>query len=622
MVWKNRGIQPLGSAKSPIMFDMKYFHLTDNHNYDALYTKYIFNLLNCVKVQSKSLSDHTAVKTSDIQKCNVADSDLCILMSIITPISKQRVSVAPPMEQWRRKMIGNNETQRTTPARAARSPTGKRLMASVAGLVLLLGAGGVVYAQSAASDSPRPQAAERQQPNIGAPGFADLVAQVKPAVVSVRVKVDTGAQKTASLDEEMEQFKGTPFEQFFREFSERQGRNGQHFGQNQNNNPPHQFAQALGSGFFISPDGYLVTNNHVVEKAVKVQIVMDDGTEHDAKVIGTDAKTDIALLKVDGSKDFPYVKLASGDSRIGDWVVAMGNPFGLGGTVTAGIVSAQGRDIGSGPYDDYIQIDAPVNKGNSGGPTFNLKGEVIGVNTAIFSPSGGSVGIAFDIPAPTVQNVVAQLKASGHVERGWLGVQIQPVTAEVADSLNLPEAKGALITEPQPDSPAAKAGLRSGDVITRVDGKPVKDSRDLAKQIGAIAPNSSVALTVVRDGAERTVDLKLGQMQDETVKKASLEDDNADKALGSLGIQVAPASQVAGAGDSGLAVVGVDPNGKAAELGLREGDVILKSAGKTISSAAELKQSLAQAKASGKKNALVLIKRNTNEIFVTVPVAG
>ena len=225
-----------------------------------------------------------------------------------------------------------------------------------------------------------------------------------------------------------------------------------------------------GSGFFISADGYAVTNNHVVDKADSVEITTDDGKTYTAKVIGTDPKTDIALIKVDGRTDFPFVKLADKTPRIGDWVLAVGNPFGLGGTVTAGIVSARGRDIGAGPYDDFIQIDAPVNKGNSGGPTFDVDGNVIGVNTAIFSPSGGYVGIAFAIPAETVKSVVAQLQEKGSVTRGWIGVQIQPVTADIADSIGLKKAEGALVADPQADSPAAKAGIQSGDVIVSLNG--------------------------------------------------------------------------------------------------------------------------------------------------------
>ena len=248
-------------------------------------------------------------------------------------------------------------------------------------------------------------------------------------------------------------------------------------------------------------------------------MLTDSGATLEAKVIGTDPKSDLALIKVDGRSDFPFVKLADASPKIGEWVVAMGNPFGLGGTVTAGIVSAQGRDIGSGSYDDYIQIDAPVNRGNSGGPTFNLKGEVIGVNTAIYSPSGGSVGIAFDIPATTVASVIPQLQKGGHVTRGWLGVQIQPVTEEVADSLGLKAAAGALVAEPQPGSPASAAGLKPGDVITSVDGVEIKDPRDLARRIAALGPNKSVDLRLIRDGKEHSIHLKLGQLADAQTRR-------------------------------------------------------------------------------------------------------
>src|ERR1700750_1102732 len=249
-----------------------------------------------------------------------------------------------------------------------------------------------------------------------------------------------------------------------------------------------------GSGFFISADGYAVTNNHVVDGADKVEVTTDDGKTCKAKVIGTDARTDLALIKVEGGSDFPFTKLSDGKPRIGDWVLAVGNPFGLGGTVTAGIVSANGRDIGNGPYDDFIQIDAPVNKGNSGGPAFNMQGEVVGVNTAIYSPSGGSVGIAFSIPASTVKSVIAQLKDKGTVSRGWIGVQIQPVTQDIADSMGLKQTEGALVAEPQKDGPAAKAGISSGDVITAVNGQSIKDARELARVIGNLAPRTPVTL--------------------------------------------------------------------------------------------------------------------------------
>src|SRR6185503_7540472 len=242
-----------------------------------------------------------------------------------------------------------------------------------------------------------------------------------------------------------------------------------------------------------------------------------------ARVIGTDPRTDLALIKVDGRADFPYVSLAEAPPRIGDWVLAVGNPFGLGGTVTAGIVSSTGRDIGSGPYDDFIQIDAPVNRGNSGGPTFDVNGHVIGVNTAIFSPSGGNVGIAFAIPASTVKSVVAQLRDRGSVTRGWIGVQIQPVTAEIAESLNLKSTQGALVAEPQAGSPAVTAGIRAGDIITQVNGNPVRDARELARTIGAMPPNTSVRLTVLRGGSEQDITLTLGELPNQREARATPE---------------------------------------------------------------------------------------------------
>ena len=324
-------------------------------------------------------------------------------------------------------------------------------------------------------------------------GFADIVTKVKPAVISVRVKIDESTKVTGMNEGDEGNASplqpGAPMEKFFRQFG---------FPGMPNEMPQgKQTVTGEGSGFFISADGYAVTNNHVVDHAKTVQVTTDDGAIYKAKVVGTDSKTDLALIKVDTDKSFPYVKFAENDPRVGDWVVAVGNPFGLGGTVTAGIVSARGRDIGSGPYDDYIQIDAPINKGNSGGPAFNMDGNVIGVNTAIYSPSGGSVGIGFDIPANTAKMVVAQLKEHGYVDRAWLGVQVQPVSADIADSLGLKTAEGAIVNEPQSGSPAAKAGIATGDVITAINGAPVKDARDLARKIGAMAPGTSVKLTLL-----------------------------------------------------------------------------------------------------------------------------
>jgi serine protease Do len=378
------------------------------------------------------------------------------------------------------------------------------LMASamaVTGALLFAAPGGHL------SLGPAPAIAQAQTVQAHGPaGFADIVQKVKPAVVSVRVKLKNQVSLSDSTsgdskDQAPTSPKGSPFERFFREFGWPNQPNGRTL---------RPFTMAQGSGFFISADGYAVTNNHVVNNADSVEITTDAGKSYTAKVIGSDEKTDLALIKVDGSNDFPYVKFADGTPRVGDWVIAVGNPFGLGGTVTAGIVSARGRDIGAGAYDDFIQIDAPVNKGNSGGPAFDENGNVIGVTTAIYSPSGGSVGIGFAIPADTAKSVVDQLKQSGTVTRGWIGVQVQTVTQDIADSMGLKKTEGALVAEPQADGPAAKAGVASGDLIQSVNGQEVKDSRDLAKKIGAINPGSTATLGIVHNGAEKTVSLTVG----------------------------------------------------------------------------------------------------------------
>jgi serine protease Do len=456
-----------------------------------------------------------------------------------------------------------------------------------------------------------------QAHKLNAPvGFADIVAKVKPAVMSVRVKMDGGEAQTTGLgNNEIP----PGLREFFRRFgmpenmpqnSVPQGRGGRNV------------ITGQGSGFFISPDGYAVTNNHVVEKAENVKVTTDDGKSHDAKVIGTDPRTDLALIKVDDGP-FPYVKLSDNVPRIGDWVLAVGNPFGLGGTVTAGIVSARGRDIGASAYDDFIQIDAPVNKGNSGGPTFDTEGNVIGVNTAIFSPSGGSVGIAFAIPADTVKSVVSQLRDHGSVTRGWIGVQIQPVTADIADSLGLKKAEGALVAEPQANSPAAKAGIAAGDVITAVDGQQVKDARDLARKIGAMAPKTSVKLALLHQGSEKTVTLTLGEMPN--TKEANANTNNNSERdgaadLAKLGLTLAPAARVAGAGSEGVVVTGIDASGIAAEHGFSTGDVILEVAGKSVSTPADVRKTIASVQTEGKRTVLLRVKSGDNTRFVALPV--
>jgi serine protease Do len=387
----------------------------------------------------------------------------------------------------------------------------------------------------------------------------------------------------------------------------------------------HGVVTGQGSGFFISSDGYAVTNNHVVDDADKVEVTTDAGKNYTARVIGTDPRTDLALIKVEGGSHFPFAKLSDDKARIGDWVLAVGNPFGLGGTVTAGIVSASGRDIGNGPYDDFIQIDAPVNKGNSGGPAFNMKGDVIGVNTAIYSPSGGSVGIAFSIPANTVKNVVAQLKDKGSVSRGWIGVQIQPVTADIADSLGLKKAEGALVAEPQPDSPAAKAGIQSGDVITAVNGTAVKDARELARTIGGFAPGTSIKLDILHKGTEKVVNLTLGTLPNTVEAKADLNGDDHGSLHGGdvpkLGMTVAPAASVAGAGTAGVVVVDVDPKSAAADRGFKEGDVILEVGGKSVSSSADMRDAIKAARADNKNSVLMRVRSGSTARFVAVPIA-
>lgn len=443
-------------------------------------------------------------------------------------------------------------------------------------------------------------------------GFADIVEKVKPAVISVRVKVDGGSQTTGLGSNDVP----PGLREFFRRFGMPDMPNGP---EGMPRGHGHNMITGQGSGFFISADGYAVTNNHVVEKAESVQVTTDDGKTHNAKVIGTDPRTDLALIKVEDGP-FPYVKLSDKSPRIGDWVLAVGNPFGLGGTVTAGIVSARGRDIGASAYDDFIQIDAPVNKGNSGGPTFDTDGNVIGVNTAIFSPSGGSVGIAFAIPSDTVNSVVAQLKEHGSVTRGWIGVQIQPVTQDIADSLGLKKAEGALVSEPQANSPAQKAGIEAGDVITSVDGKSVKDARDLAKKIGAMAPKASVKLTVLHKGSEKTVTLTLGEMPNTKEARAGSEGSDSGADLGKFGLTLAPAARVAGAGTEGVVVTGVDSTGVAADHGFSTGDVILEVAGKSVSTPADVRDVVAGARTEGKRSVLVRVKKGDNTRFVALPV--
>ena len=458
--------------------------------------------------------------------------------------------------------------------------------------------------------------------SAGPASFADVVDHVKGAVVSVKVKIDaTNVSDEEGDGQAAPNFpKGGPLEKFFRQFGApgMQGMPGmgERFGQGQQQRP--RMGMAQGSGFFITPDGYLVTNNHVVEHAKDVTVTTSDGKTIAARVVGTDPKTDLALLKVKEGSDYPYVSFSSQSPRVGDWVIAIGNPFGLGGTVTAGIVSARGRDIGSGPYDDFLQIDAPVNHGNSGGPAFNAQGEVVGVNTAIFSPSGGSVGIGFAIASDVARNVVDQLKDHGKVARGWLGVQIQPVSQDIADSLGIKDAKGALVDKTEKDSPAAAAGLKDGDVITQVNGESVSDSHDLARRIAALGPKKDAELTILRNGASQTVKVQLGSLSDDRQAKGDSGDREPKDALAKLGLALEPATAVDGAGKTGVVVSQIDPDGVAAQKGLQTGDVILSVAGKTVSRPSEVAAALDSAKADGKKSVLMQVKTENGTHFVAL----
>ncbi len=450
-------------------------------------------------------------------------------------------------------------------------------------------------------------------------GFADVVAKVKPAVISVRVKKDI---KRSSFNMDERFGPDSPFEFFFRRFGERFNEGRPEGRPEMPNRRRFHFGTGQGSGFFISADGYAVTNNHVVDKADRVEVTAEDGKTYTAKVIGHDRRTDLALIKVEGRDDFPFVRFADRSPRIGDWVLAVGNPFGLGGTVTAGIVSARGRDIGAGPYDDFIQIDAPVNKGNSGGPTFDVDGNVIGVNTAIFSPSGGSVGIAFAIPAETVRSVVSQLQDRGTVTRGWIGVQIQQINADLADSLGLESTAGALVAEPQDGSPADSAGILSGDVITAVNGEPIKNARTLARKVSSMAPGTEVRLDIVRKGKTQTVTLKLGELPKERLaRRGGGGSDRGDTGIDvpRLGLTLAPADGVAGAGDEGVVVTGIDPSGTAADR-FRTGDVILEVGGEKVSSPRDVRRAIADAKADDKRTVLMRVKSGPGTRFVAVPV--
>ena len=457
-----------------------------------------------------------------------------------------------------------------------------------------------------------PDAQSAPEPEFGVVSFADVIEDVSPAVVNISVTKVERAMPTTGFGRQQapEQF---PFE-FFERYFDFPGM------PQQPQQPRERRSEGQGSGFVIDAQGHIVTNNHVIESADKITVTMQDGRKLDATLVGSDAKTDLALIKVD-SGNLAYVEFGDSDSaRVGEWVVAIGNPFGLGGTATAGIVSARGRDIQSGPYDDYLQLDAPINLGNSGGPVFDSSGRVVGVSTAIVSPNGGNVGIAFAIPANQAKAVIGEIKENGSVERGWLGVQIQDLDAELAASLGLDNEKGALVAEVLGDGPAQQAGVQAGDVVTRFDNHEIDSARTLSRVVGDADPSDTANLTVWRDGKSRELRVKLGEAaRGEQVAAASVPGVDGETTLGLTlrALTDEDKAQLDLSDDTqGVLVANVEPNSAAAEKGIRAGDVITRVNQQDVGSVDDALEALADAREQDR--ALLLVKRGDGQRFVAL----
>ena len=460
------------------------------------------------------------------------------------------------------------------------------------------------------------------------PSFADLVERLSPAVVNVSTtqKVKTGGVKL--------QFKGLPqgqdleqFRDFFEQFGERFGAPGGGEG-----GGTERSVTSLGSGFVIDPAGYVVTNHHVVAEADDITVTFHDDSKYSAKVVGRDPKTDLALLKIESKKPLPAVKFGNSDRmRVGDWVIAIGNPFGLGGSVSAGIISARSRNINAGPFDDFIQTDAAINRGNSGGPLFNEVGEVIGVNSAIFSPSGGNIGIGFAIPSALADPVLKQLREFGRTHRGWLGVKIQHVTDEIADSVGLPRPRGALVLEVNEGSPAAKAGVKPGDVIVQFDGRNINEMRQLPRQVAETKIGKEVTVVVWRDGKERKLNITLGELDESAEEAKSPAKVEKPKRTSNsehwMGLELLPIDDAArrefrlGKEAAGLLVMSAKPADAGAEMATQPNDILIEANQRVLATVEDLKQAMAAAKRQGKKNVLVRINRGGNIMFVTMKVS-
>jgi serine protease Do len=499
-------------------------------------------------------------------------------------------------------------------SQARRTPLGRALVVG-AGLGSVLALNPQAWAQTPSADSAVPAPSVMMQRE----SFAPLVKKVLPAVVNISVTEGNKASPMADEESEGQNFRHSPFDEMLRRFFDQQGQNNPFEEENPHGGDGIKRI-ALGSGFIIDPDGHIVTNKHVVGDASKVEVTLQDGSKYTAKIIGTDARTDLAVLKIGADKPLPYVSFGNSDaSEIGDWVVAVGNPFGLGGSVTTGIISARGRDIHTGQFDDFLQIDAPINRGNSGGPTFNLNGQVVGINTAIYSPNGGSVGIGFAVPSNVAKSVVTALEEHGKVERGWLGVQIQEVTPAIAASLGLKGDHGALVAVVTPDSPGAAAGLKQGDVILGFNGSDIAKMRDLPRFVASSAPGSNATLTVWRDGKESPVNLKLGEMpaNPQVASAGSSEEAQPSESHASaMGLHLAPLnndlrSELHVNRDvHGVVITGVDDGSVADNLGLARGDIIMAINRKPLNSPKEAADQLRDIAKSPNKSALLLLNRH------------
>jgi serine protease Do len=476
-----------------------------------------------------------------------------------------------------------------------------------------VGAGVLAFSLLSTNEHSVAQPAAPRAPAAVGVSFADVIDSVSPAVVNIAVtKVDSTAPTSFEFPTPgprgQQQF---PFE-FFERFFEGDPR-----GQ-----MPQRRTEGQGSGFLIDASGYIVTNNHVAGGADEITVTLQDGRKFEASLVGSDPKTDLALIKVDAT-GLPYVAFGDSDkARVGDWIVAIGNPFGLGGTSTAGIISARGRDIQSGPYDDYLQLDAPINFGNSGGPVFNVAGEVVGVNTAIFSPNGGNIGIGFAIPANQAKEIVADLRESGSVERGWLGVQIQDLDDELARSLRLDGSEGALVADVVGDGPAAKAGVQAGDVITRFNEHEIDSARALSRVVAGATPSEESKLTVWRDGRSRELTVELGEVENDIVAAVN-PGSGAAQGTAAVGLTLRQLTD----GDramlglpsdvTGAVVAAVEPGSPAAEKGLRPGDVITRVNQQAVANVTDAVTALNAAR-DRDETALLLVRRGDGQQFVAL----